>query len=57
MKISYSVPGSCTYSSFTNPTNNDNNATYRSSYTPTGSSKGGSGTTVVDQTGQWHFNT
>lgn len=55
MKISYSVPGVCTYSSFTNPTNNDNNATYRSSYTPTGTaSKGG---TVVDQTGQWHFNT
>lgn len=56
MKISYSVPGVCTYSSFTNPTNNDNNATRRSSYTPTGSSKGGT-TTVVDQTGQWHFNT
>lgn len=55
MKISYSIPGRCTYSSYQNPTQNDNNATYRSSYTPTGKSKGG--TTVVDQTGQWHFNT
>lgn len=55
MKISYSVPGQCTYSSFTNPTHNDSNATYRSSYTPTGTA--GKGGTVVDQTGQWHFNT
>lgn len=60
MKIGYSMPGKCTLKSFSNPSNNDTNATMRSSYTDRGESTGGGGggevVKVVDQTAQWHFN-
>lgn len=60
MKISYNIPGKCTYASYQAPSNNDANATKRSSYTDNQSKpSSGGGTTVVtvDQLGQFHFNT
>lgn len=60
MKIEYSIPGRAKYSSYQNPSNTDQNATKRSSYTSpkpsTGGGGGGGTTVVVDQTAQWAFN-
>ena len=60
MKIEYSIPGRAKYSSYQNPSNTDQNATQRSSYTSpkpsTGGGGGGGTTVVIDQTAQWAFN-
>ena len=61
MKIEYTIPGKAKYSSYKNPSNTDQNATQRSSYTsqnvPTSTGGGGGTTVIVDQTAQWAFNT
>lgn len=66
MSINWSYPGQCTYKSFTLPTYNDKNATFRQSETDRGQS-GGSGTppepppppeppvVILDDFGQWKF--
>lgn len=59
MKIEYSVPGTGKFSSYQNPSNNDQNASQRSSYTspaPSTPSGGGTAPTVVTEaTAQWTF--
>lgn len=61
MRIEYQIPGKAKYVSYQNPSNNDQNATQRSSYTsnnvPTSTGGGGGTTVIVDQTAQWAFNT
>lgn len=59
MKIEYQIPGRAKYSSYQNPSNNDQSATMRSSYTSAApSTPPGGGTTptvVTEATAQWTF--